>query len=119
MKCPHCTKPMPNDRCIPCGTNIPGGEGPGSSLRITETVMSSTVTVHLATANKAETGWFVTWLGDRLLTGDQAVTALVVAERVAAGVSNANHRQWPQLQAWAAELELTADNAVYLVKEKT
>ena len=50
---------------------------------------------------------------------NQAITALTLAELVAAGVCNPAHKQWPHVQNFAAELGLTADNAVYLVKEST
>ena len=57
-------------------------------------------------------GWRVTWLPDRLLTRDQAVTALVLAEAVAATTLTSEHRLWPHIDAWAAELGLSGPAAV-------
>lgn len=82
------------------------------------TVISSTATRHLAWANAAETGWFVTWLGVRLVNRDQAVTAVTLAELVDAGASGPKHRDWPLLCGLAAELGITGGEAVRLVKEK-
>lgn len=87
------------------------------SLIPTSTVVSSTATRHLAWANAAETAWFVTYLGVRLVNRDQAVTAVTLAELVDAGASGPKHRDWPLLAGLASELGITADDAVRLIKE--
>lgn len=87
------------------------------SLIPTSTVVSSTATRHLAWANAAETAWFVTYLGARLVNRDQAVTAVTLAELVDAGATSPKHRDWPLLRALAAELDLTGESVVRLVKE--
>lgn len=89
------------------------------SLLPTSTVISSTATRHLAWANAAETAWFVTWLGVRLVNRDQAVTAVTLAELVDGGVHKPQHKDWPLLCGLAAELGLTGDQAARLIKETT
>jgi hypothetical protein len=87
------------------------------SLHIADTAITSTVTGH--TARRSGDAWSVTWLDSRELTRDQAVTALTAAELVAGGVLGQQHRRWPLLLALAAELHLTGDDAVYLIREKS
>lgn len=87
------------------------------SLRIGDARMTSGVTGH--TARRTDDTWSVTWLKDRALTRDQAITALTLAELVAAGVISPAHRQWPHITSFAAELGLTGDDAVYLIREKS
>lgn len=90
------------------------------SLRIGDALMTSSVTGH--TARRCVGGmWIVSWLPAPRLPLDRnaAITALTLAELVAAGVCNAQHPQWPHVQTFAAELGLSADNAVYLIKEKS
>jgi hypothetical protein len=87
------------------------------SLRINDALMSSSVTGHTARRTTGTTTWAVSWLGDRQLTRNQAITALTLAELVAAGVCSPQHPQWPHIRNFAAELDLTADNAIYLIKE--
>lgn len=87
------------------------------SLRIGDLLMTSSVTGHTARRETGQRWWSVTWLGHRQLTRNQAVTALTLAEFVAAGAVGPAHRDWATLRTLAAELGLTADNAVYLIKE--
>lgn len=75
------------------------------SITITDTTMaSSTVPLpaRLSPDADGEGTWLVPWLPGRLLTRDQATTAMVLAEHVAAG-----HGRSPHTEAWAAELHLT------------
>lgn len=87
-------------------------------LRITDTRMTSSVTGHTA---RRKTGgmWVVSWLPSPQLPLDRdaAITALTLAELVAAGACTSKHRDWPVLCDLAAELGLTADDAVYLIKK--
>ena len=57
-------------------------------------------------------GWRVTWLPDQLLTRDQAVTAMMLAEAVACTTLTSEHRLWPHIDAWAAQLGLSGPAAV-------
>ena len=90
------------------------------SLRITDTGITSGVTGHTAHRNTGGM-WVVSWLPSPRLPLDRnaAITALTLAELVAAGVCNSAHKQWLHVQNFAAELGLTADNAVYLIREKS
>ncbi|MBB4906367.1 hypothetical protein [Actinophytocola algeriensis] len=56
--------------------------------------------------------WRVSWLPDRTVTRNQAVTALVLAACVTDGATGPAHQHWPHVQGWAAELGLTAPDAV-------
>jgi hypothetical protein len=87
------------------------------STKITETEMSSDATPHTATAWPVPgepTLWSVTWLPGRALTRDQAITAMTIAETVAAHADTQNSAvRWRlHLGSWAAELGLSADEAV-------
>lgn len=88
------------------------------SLHIGDRLMSSSVTGHTARRETGQRWWSVTWLENRQLTKNQAVTALTIAELVAGGVIGPTHRDWSLLGSLATELDLSGDNAVYLVKEK-
>ncbi|HZN71534.1 MAG TPA: hypothetical protein VFC00_07610 [Micromonosporaceae bacterium] len=79
-------------------------------VHIGATAMTGATTRHHAEAAPGE--WRVTWLPDRLLTRNQAVTAMVLAEAVAATTVTSEHRLWPHIDAWAAELGLSGPAAV-------
>jgi hypothetical protein len=51
-----------------------------SGITITDTSMSSPATPHTAAATGG--GWTVSWLPGRILTRDQATTAMVIANIV-------------------------------------
>lgn len=88
------------------------------STKITDTGMTSDVTRHTATAWPVPgepTLWSVTWLPGRALTRDQAVTAMTVAEMVAERASilaDPSAELWWHVDGWAAELGLSAADAV-------
>lgn len=86
-----------------------------SRLAITGTKMTSDVTRHTAAVKPGATveggpaAWTVTWLPGRLLTRNQAITAMTIAEVVAEHDTpgdplRAGHRIWLHLGSWAAEL---------------
>jgi hypothetical protein len=82
---------------------------------ITAHLMSSTRTEHWAVPTVAgeEYGtWCVSWLPGRELSRNQAITAMTLAEFVAGGVTSPEHRKWTVMHGWAAELGLTAPDAV-------
>jgi len=85
-------------------------------ITITDTHMSSPDTPHTATA--AGGGWQVSWLPDRTLDRNQAITAMVIASIVGGnGVPRADDPIWLHLDGWAAELSLTAPSAVVRASE--
>lgn len=91
------------------------------SIRITDTEMVSNKTRHVArfypdAAADGRGAWVVSWVPLRLLNRNQAITAMTIAEFAADGLTPED-RRWPHVQAWTAELCLTAENAVALVAE--
>jgi hypothetical protein len=88
-----------------------------TAVRIARTGMVGETTSHRA--DPEDDGWRVwrvSWLSDRLLTYDHAVTAMVIAETVATDPElHPGHRLWPHLLQWAAELGLSGADAVALV----
>jgi len=80
------------------------------SVHIGAAVMTGDATRHHAEAMPG--GWRATWLPDRLLTRAQVVTAMVLVEAVASTTLTSEHRLWPHIDAWAAELGLSGPAAV-------
>ena len=83
------------------------------STKITDTDMSSDLTRH--TARAAADGWTVTWLPGRVLTRDQAVTAMTIAEMAverAHILADPSSRLWWHMDSWAEELGITGPHAV-------
>lgn len=65
------------------------------SIRITDEPMTSDTTPDSARAHGD--GWALTWLPGRVLTRNQAITAMVLAETVAGGVGDHTDKRWPRL----------------------
>jgi hypothetical protein len=85
-------------------------------VKINDKLMTSTDTRHVARwlpddAANGQGAWVVSWLPLQLLTQDQAVTAMVIAEKVAQGIAPGD-RVWPHVENWAYELGLTGPDAV-------
>ena len=80
------------------------------STRITDTAMSSTSTDHTARRTQPTGQWRVSWLPHRLLTRNEAVTAMTIAEVIASRPAPGN-RIWSAVTAWATELDLTTTEA--------
>jgi hypothetical protein len=90
------------------------------ALTITDEIMRSTDTPH--TAQPYGDGWAVTWLPGRVLTRNQAITAMTIAETTGripadAGPEAYTGRIWVHLDGWAAELGLAGPEAVVLASE--
>lgn len=66
------------------------------------------------TAHASGDGWRVTWLPGRPLNRNAAITAMSIAETVAAG-PEPGHPIWCTVSSWAAELGLSGAEAVSLV----
>ena len=84
--------------------------------------MSSDMTRH--TAQASPDGWEVSWLPGRVLSRDQATTAMVLTEAVAqmqaeglSRVVDHTHPMWRFIDAWAAELGLSGPDAVVRISE--
>ena len=79
------------------------------NIKITDQAMTSDTTPH--STHPAGNGWAVTWLPGRVLTRNQAITAMVLAETVADGVDHTDKR-WLFIEGWANELGMTGADAV-------
>lgn len=88
------------------------------STQITDTEMTSDTTRHRAAVvpgafvEGGPTAWKVTWLPGRLLTRNQAITAMTIAESVDAALDPYGERVWAYIAGWAAELGLSDVDAV-------
>jgi hypothetical protein len=84
------------------------------TLTINDTTMTSDQTLH--TARQAPGGpylWEVSWLPGQTMDRNTAITAMILADHAATD-PRPGHRIWPHLQGWAAELGLTAPDAMAL-----
>jgi hypothetical protein len=82
------------------------------TLTINDTTMTSDQTGHTARHAPSENGWEVSWLLGRTLDRNTATTAMILADTAADQRVREGHRLWPHIQGWAAELGLTAPDAV-------
>ena len=73
------------------------------SIGITDDQMNCNATGH--TAHRSDAGWQVSWLPERTLTRNQAITAMTLGE-AADRRPQPGDRIWPAAEAWAAELGL-------------
>jgi hypothetical protein len=76
------------------------------------TVIRGTLTVH--SAIEVDGGWRLTWLPNRVVSWEQAVTGLLLADDVAGGLS-LDHDHWLRIHAWATELGLNGFTAARCV----
>lgn len=89
------------------------------SITITDDLMTSTETPYTArwsadAAGDAQGAWVVSWLPQRLLTRNQAVTAMTLAQCVA--IHDASAYPWRQhIEGWAAELGISPGRAIDLL----
>ena len=83
------------------------------TMTILDDCMSSDRTPHTARlAPGDQHTWEVSWLPGRHMDRNTAITAMVLADRVASDDMKAGHRLWPHVEGWAAELALTAPEAI-------
>jgi hypothetical protein len=88
------------------------------TLTIQDDSISSDHTTHTARLTPGhERAWRVSWLAGRLMDRNTAITAMVLADVVGTGDVHAGHRIWPHIEGWAAELGLTAPDALAWVWE--
>jgi hypothetical protein len=89
------------------------------TLTFRDDSISSNNTGHAARlAPGHERVWQVSWLPGRLMDRNSAITAMVLADVAGADDVHAEHRLWPHIESWAAELGLTAPNALARASEK-
>ena len=83
------------------------------TLTINDTAMTSDQTPHTARqAPGRQHAWEVSWLPGQLLDRNTAITAMILADTAAEPDLHHGHRLWPHIQGWAAELGLTAPDAI-------
>jgi hypothetical protein len=88
------------------------------TLTINDTTMTSDRTAHTARqAPGPQHRWEVSWLPGQTLDRNTAVTAMILADTAAQADLHEGHRLWPHVQGWAAELGLTAPDAITRVTE--
>ena len=81
-------------------------------LTITDTYMRGTGTRHSAKRTDGGNGWEVTWLPGRVLTRNQAITAMTIADIVATCDMMSDSPMWPFIDSWAGELGMSGPQAV-------
>ena len=83
------------------------------TLTINDTAMTSDRTAHTARpAPGRQHQWEVSWLPGQTLDRNTAITAMILADTAAEEDLHEDHRLWPHIQGWAAELGLTGPEAV-------
>jgi len=83
------------------------------TLRINDITMTSDQSAHTARQAPGQQGrWEVSWLPGQTLDRNTAITAMVLADLAAVKNLHEGHRLWPHVQGWAAEVGLTAPEAV-------
>ena len=82
------------------------------TLTITDATMTSDQTLHTARQAPSRDGWEVSWLPGQTLDRNTAITAMILADTAAGQDLHENHRLWPFIQSWAAELGLTGPEAI-------
>jgi hypothetical protein len=82
------------------------------TLKIDDTAMTSDHTMHTARRAPSRSGWEVSWLPGQTLDRNTAITAMTLADTAAEPDLHEGHHLWPQIQGWAAELGLTAPDAI-------
>jgi hypothetical protein len=88
------------------------------NLTFTDDTISGDSTRHTARlATGHQHAWEVSWLPGRLLDRNSAITAMVLAEVVGTRVPQAGDRYWPHIEGWAAELGLTAPDALTRISQ--
>jgi hypothetical protein len=82
-------------------------------LTIDDTIMTSDQSPHTARQlPDSPRKWEVSWLPDRTVDRDTAITAMMLADIAATGDIQEGHRLWPAVQSWSAELSLTGPDAI-------
>jgi hypothetical protein len=82
-------------------------------VTILDDSMSSGRTLHTARLVPGDShSWEVSWLPGQHMDRNSAITAMLLADTVASDDMHVGHRLWPHLEGWAAELALTAREAL-------
>ena len=87
------------------------------TLTINDTTMTSDQTAHTARHAPDRGGWEVSWLPGQTLDRNAAITAMILADTTAEPGLHEGHRLWPFVQGRAAELGLTAPDAIARISQ--
>jgi hypothetical protein len=88
------------------------------TLTINDATMTSDQTPHTARlAPGCQYIWQASWLPGEVLDRNSAITAMLLADTAAKGDLHEGHRLWPHIQGWAAELGLTAPDAIARISQ--
>ena len=88
------------------------------ALTISDDSISGDHTRHSARRDPGNPrAWTVSWLPGQLLDRNSAITAVILAEVADANTPQAGDRLWPHIEGWAAELGLTAPEALARVAQ--
>ena len=82
------------------------------TLTINDTTMTSDHSDHTARHAPDRNAWEVSWLPGQILDRNTAITAMTLADTAAEHGVDEKHPLWPPIQSWAAELDLTAAEAI-------
>ena len=82
------------------------------TLTINDSSMTSDQSAHTARHAPGRNGWEVSWLPGQTLDRNTAITAMILADTTAEPDLHEGHRLWPHIRSWAAELGLTAPDAI-------
>src|SRR5262249_40228413 len=83
------------------------------ALTITDDSISGDYTSHTARqVSGDQRAWTVSWLPGQLLDRNSAITAMILAEVAEASAPQPGDRLMPHIDGWAAELGLTAPDAL-------
>jgi hypothetical protein len=83
------------------------------NLKINDTIVTGDHTDHTARPVPGrQNEWEVSWLPGRIVDGNTAVTAMLLADIAGRGDLTEGHRLWPHIHSWAAELVLTGPEAL-------
>jgi hypothetical protein len=82
------------------------------TVTITDTTMTSDRSGCTARRSPDRNGWEVSWLPGQILDRNTAITAMTLAETVAEHDLHDRHPLLPHVESWAAELGLTASEAI-------
>jgi hypothetical protein len=83
---------------------------------ITDRMIRSTDTPHTASV-RPDTYWTVTWLPKTVLTRNQALTAITLAETIATQPCEPGNPVRDAIDTWAAELGMTTTEAITLATQ--
>jgi hypothetical protein len=84
------------------------------ALTINDATMTSDQTAHTAQRTPAQDGWEVSWLPGRILDRNTTITAMILTDLAGEHDLHQEHRLWPHIEGWAAELGLSAHAALAL-----